>query len=106
MIGRMARLIGVGVLGSAAFVVLAFAIFPQSWVTTAFLWPGILLLPAAGWFLPEGWAYRLSPEGGPSAAILVAMPIAIVFWGTFTVAVWRAFGRNSGAPAVVAENPK
>jgi len=107
MNGRLMRLIGAGVLGSAAAILLAFVIFPGSWVTTAFLWPGILLLPVAGWLLPDSWAYRLSPEGGPSAAILVVMPIASVFWGIFTVAVWKAFfGRNSEAHPVVAESPK
>jgi hypothetical protein len=95
----MMRPIGVGVLGSAAGILMAFVIFPGSWLTTAFLWPGILLLPVAGWLLPDGWAYRLSPDGGPSAAILVVVTIASVFWGVFSIAVWKAFFTGRGGVA-------
>ena len=85
---RTARALGVAVLGSLAAFLLAFFVWPGSWVTEAFLWPGMTLLPVVGAALPN----RVT-EGGRPTAILVSVTASLLSWGLLSLVLWTV-GRS------------
>ena len=80
----------VGASFTLMFAVVAFWVFPRSWVTTVFVWPGVLLLPLAAWVVPDGMTYRITPDGGPLAALPLVLAGAALFWVVFLGFVWQA----------------
>ena len=80
--------IGVAVLGASVALVLAFLIWPASWVARVYIWPGQALMPVLGWALPDRLIYALVPDGGAPAALLVVLLGSSFTWGAAFLAIW------------------
>lgn len=74
------RALAVFAIGAAASFAMAF-LFPRTWITDAFLWPGVQLLPFLGLAMPSAALYALVPEGGGAAALLVVLGGSLLTWG-------------------------
>ena len=85
--------LGVAGLGTIAFFVLAYLVWPGSRLTEVFLSPGFVLLPALWSVLPEGIIYALVPEGGGPAVALLVVAGSFFTWGVVSLLAWSATRR-------------
>ena len=88
---RHGKAFAIGVMATTIFAALAFGLFPGSWLPTAFMWPGVVILPVVGRLLPDAFIYWIDPEGGLPAMFSIVLAGAAVFWVVFSGVAWRAF---------------
>ena len=87
------RSLGVASLGGLAFFASAFFVWPGSWISDVFLWPGFLLLPLIGPTLPDRLVYFLVPDGGGPAAVMVVAAGSLLTWGAVSLLGWSTLKR-------------
>ncbi len=77
---RVLRLVLAGLGTPALLFGLGLAVFPGSWLTQAFLAPGLALIGVLGPVMP-GWIVdAFAPAGGPEAAVLITLIGSVAVW--------------------------
>jgi len=69
-----------GIVLSLILFAIAYILLPQTWVTQAYLFPGLILGSPFGLLISTKIIYWLVPEGGGPAFILVSLIAAVLFW--------------------------
>jgi hypothetical protein len=76
----------VGALLAIALGVLAYVLAPIFDAVMLYAAPSQLLIPIIGPLIPSSLVYRIVPEGGAPAGVLLILTCALIFW-TLTFAV-------------------
>jgi hypothetical protein len=94
-------LLGSGI--SSAIGLLVLGAFPQSWAATTYLWPGPNVAPLLSKIIPTAVVYRLVPDGGAPAFLMLILVGAFVSWTVLfvfiTLVARRAWRPNSSFKA-------
>jgi hypothetical protein len=70
----------VGILLAIAVGVLAYALAPVLDAVGLYIAPTRILIPVIGPLIPSSVTYRLVPEGGATAGVLLILICALIFW--------------------------
>jgi len=69
-----------------------FFLLPRTWITEAYLKPGMLIGSGLSFLLPSQLVYTIVPDGGGPALVLLALIGTLIFWtSVFTAAqlIWH-----------------
>ncbi len=69
-----------GIVIALLLFVVAYILLPQTWITQAYLSPGLILGTIFLPVIPTKLVYWLVPEGGGPAFVLIGFVGAVLFW--------------------------